>query len=140
VGEAHLLDDLSVSQTTGVAAPLSAPLRTSGRDVLDSLGRKVTFRGIHVDGMEVSSARVVATDEVLTAQKWGANFVRLPLSENFATPGDCAYDPTYLSRVDGLVSAATSRGMFLMIDLHTNAVTACATPTQQKMPDSGAVA
>jgi hypothetical protein len=139
VGQVHYVDDVSVTQTTGTAARLVAPLSTSGRDVLDGLGRKVTFRGIHLDGMQWSASKVIATDEVLTAQKWGANFIRLPLNENFATPGDCSYDPTYLSRVDTLVNAATSRGMLLMIDLHTNALAACAAPTQQKMPDSGAV-
>jgi hypothetical protein len=138
-GEVHYVDDVTLTQTTGTAARLSAPLTTSGRDVLDSLGRKVVLRGIHLNGMQQSSTRIVNTTQVQIAQRWGANFVRLPLSENFATPGDCAYDSTYLSRVDALVATATNRGMLALIDLHTNALTPCATPTQQKMPDAGAV-
>jgi len=139
LGEVHYVDDVAVRQITGTAAPLSAPLRTSGRDVLDSLGRRITFRGVHVDGMQWSRSKVITTDELLTAQKWGANLVRLPLNENYATPGDCAYDPTYLSRVDNVVSTVTGLGMLLLVDLHTNALTPCAAPTQQKMPDAGAV-
>ena len=54
-------------------------------------------------------------------------------------PGDCSYDSTYLSKVDAMVNAATSQGIFVMLDLHTNALTACAAPTQQSMPDANAV-
>jgi hypothetical protein len=139
VGDAHWIDDVSVSSTTGTAAALVTPLSTSGTNVLDGLGRKVTFAGVDIDGLQYSSTANVTTSEVAAAQKWGANFVRLPLGENYLLAGDCDYDANYLSRVDGMVDAVTSRGMFVMLDLHTLAVTPCAAPKQQPMPDSGAV-
>ena len=139
-GETHLLDDLSISQTTGVAAPFVTPLSTSGRYVVDGAGHKVVFRGIDVNGLQYSNVANVTTSEITQAQQWGANFIRLPLGENYVIPGDCLYDGNYLNKVDALVQAATSRGLFIMLDLHTNNVLGdCTAPIQQKMPDQKAV-
>ena len=107
--------------------------------MLDGLGRIVHFHGVDIDGLQYSNTANVTPSEMSVAQAWGANFVRLPLAENYLVPGDCSYDSSYLSKVDAMVNAATSQGMFIMLDLHTNALTACAAPTQQDMPDAKAV-
>ncbi|MCW2548859.1 MAG: cellulose-binding family [Mycobacterium sp.] len=138
-GDVQLLDDISVSNTKGVAARIVGPLKTSGSNVLDSSGRIVRFRGIDIDGLQYSNTANVTTSEIAVAQSWGANFIRLPLAENYLVAGDCSYDSTYLSKVDAMVNSATSAGMFIMLDLHTNAVTSCAAPKQQFMPDAKAV-
>ena len=138
-GDVQRLDDVSVSSTTGVAAKIVGPLKTQGTNVLDGLGRVVHFHGVDIDGLQYSNTANVTPSEVSVAQAWGANFVRLPLAENYLMPGDCSYDSTYLSKVDAMVNAATSQGIFIMLDLHTNALTACAAPAQQDMPDANAV-
>jgi hypothetical protein len=140
-GETHLLDDVSVSQVSGAPTALAGPLHTSGAQIVDAKGRAVTLHGINISGLETygSAATPVSPAEVATAQQWGANYVRIPLGENSVVPGDCSYDSTYLSRVDAMVQAATSRGMLALVDLHRNAVTACGPIVQQNMPDSKAV-
>ncbi|MCW2693076.1 MAG: cellulose-binding family, partial [Mycobacterium sp.] len=138
-GDVHLFDDLSVRATTGTAAKLVGPLTTRGTAVYDATGAKVTFRGIDVDGLQYPATAKVTTKDITAARAWGANLVRIPLAENPVIPGDCAYDPTYLTKVDTLVQAATSAGIVALLDLHTNAVTACAAPAQQAMPDPKAV-
>src|SRR6201999_1456228 len=107
------------------------PLTTQGTNVLDGLGRIVNFHGIDVDGLQYSNTANVPPSEVTVAQSWGANFIRLPLAENYLVPGDCSYDSTYLSKIDAMVNAATSQGIFVMLDLHTHALSACAAPAQQ---------
>ena len=138
-GDVQRLDDVSVSSTSGVAAKIVGPLTTQGTNVLDGLGRIVHFHGVDVDGLQYSNTANVTTSEVTVAQSWGANFIRLPLAENYLVPGDCSYDSSYLGKVDAMVNAATSQGIFVMLDLHTNALTACAAPKQQSMPDANAV-
>jgi hypothetical protein len=141
LGETHLLDDVTVTQVAGGAASIVGPLHTTGNHVLDASGRTVTFRGLAISGLErpLANAVPVSTDEAATAKSWGANFVRLPLAENPVLPGDCLYDATYLARVDTMVDAITSRGMVALVDLHTNAATACGPTVQQTLPDAGSV-
>jgi len=140
-GEGHLLDDATFQHVTGTSAKIAGPLHTSGNHVLDANGRVVTFRGLAISGLERTAANAVplSTVEVATAKSWGANFVRLPLAENKALVGDCQYDATYLSTVDSMVNAITSRGMVALVDLHTNATTPCGDTVQQNLPDTGAI-
>lgn len=142
VGEVHLLDDATLKHETGTPNKIVGPLRTSGNRVLDANGRVVTFRGLAISGLERTAANAVpvSTNEAATANSWGANFVRLPLAENKALIGDCQYDPSYLSTVDAMVNAITSRGMVALVDLHTNATTPCGDTVQQNLPDTGAIA
>ncbi len=138
-GDIQYVDDVSLTRTTGTAARVVGPLTTRGPRVLDARGRQVHFTGVDIDGLQYSNTANVTTSEVTVARSWGANFVRLPLAENYALAGDCSYDSTYLSKVDAMVNAATSAGMFIMLDLHTNALTPCAAPRQQLMPDAKSV-
>jgi hypothetical protein len=142
-GLVDYVDDVAVSRTTGVAAPIAGPLTTSGPNVLDAQGRVVHLRGVQLAGMRVFggwSDTSVTTDQIDAAHAWGANFVRLPLAENPAVPGDCSYDPSYLSIVDRIVNDATSRGMVILLDLHSQALTPCGDYSQQqKMADPSSV-
>ncbi|MCW2550183.1 MAG: Endoglucanase precursor [Mycobacterium sp.] len=138
-GDLQGVDDVAVTRTVGVAAKVIGPLTTQGPNILDANSRVVHFRGIDIDGLQYSNQANVTTSEVAVAQSWGANFVRLPLAENYVVPTDCSYDSTYLSKVDAMVNAATASGMFIMLDLHTNGVTACTAPKQQLMPDPNSV-
>jgi hypothetical protein len=133
------LDDISLTSTSGIAAKIVGPLTTQGTEVIDGLGRTVKFHGVDIDGLQYSNTANVTTSELAVAQAWGANFVRLPLAENYLVPTDCSYDSSYLAKVDAMVNAATGNGLFIMLDLHTNALTRCAAPTQQDMPDANAV-
>ena len=136
------VDDVTVWQSSGYATTIAGPLTTSGNKVLDAQGREVHLHGVQLGGMRNLSwtPTTVTTAEVDAAHRYGANFARLPVSENPMTPGDCSYDANYVNTVDRIINDVTSRGMLLLLDLHTNAVTACGDwSQQQKMPDSEAV-
>jgi hypothetical protein len=139
VGVVDYVDDVSVTETTGVAAPIVGPLTTRGTNVLDANGMRVQLHGIQLGGLRNAdwSVDTVTTSEIAAAQSWGANFARLPLAENPMTPGDCSYDQSYVDNVDRIVDDVTSRGMVILLDLHTNAITPCGDWTrQQRLPDA----
>jgi hypothetical protein len=142
-GVVDYFDDVTVTQTTGSAAAVVGPLTTSGTSVVDGRGRRVQLHGVQLGGMKNMNwtANTVTIEEIDAAHRWGANLARLPVAENPFVPGDCSYDPNYVSTVDRIVNDATSRGMVLLLDLHTNAVTKCGVwDEQQKLPDAQAVA
>lgn len=138
-GDVQLLDDIVVTRTEGSPAGLAGPLTTSGPLVLDSTGQVVHLQGVDLDGLQTSSTAGVSTSEIAVARSWGANFVRIPMAQNFLLSGDCSYDSAYQGRIDALVSFATNRGMLVLLDLHTQAVVPCSTPRQQAMPDAKSV-
>jgi endoglucanase len=135
------VDDVTLTRTTGFAAPVVGPLTTSGPNVLDANGNRVVLHGIQLGGLAARgwSATMANTEEIDLIHSWGANFVRLPLVENPALPGDCLYNPSYLSVVDRVVHDVTSRGMVVLLDLHLLAVTPCGPYAKQKLPDGAAV-
>jgi hypothetical protein len=142
LGLVDYFDDVTVWKSTGFAAPVVGPLTTSGAMVLDASGRRVQLHGVQLGGMKSMNwnANTVTTAEVDAAHRWGANFARLPVAENPMVPNDCSYDASYVSTVDRIVNDVTSRGMVLLLDLHTNAVTDCGDwGQQQNLPDSKAV-
>jgi hypothetical protein len=135
-------DDVTVWQTTGYATPLVGPLSTSGAKVLDAQGREVHLHGVQLGGMRSTNwtTNTVSTAEIDAAHRYGANLARLPVGENPMTPSDCSYDANYVSTVDRIVNDVTSRGMLLLLDLHTNAAANCGDwGNQQKLPDTKAV-
>jgi hypothetical protein len=140
-GLVDYVDDVTLTQTTGVATALVGPLSTVGHSVVDANGQPVHFHGVQVGGLSDRgwSATSVTDDQVAAIQSWGANFVRLPLAENLAVPGDCSYAASYLPTVDDVVDSVTSRGMLVLLDLHTNAVLPCGAFAKQKLPDGKAV-
>ncbi|HEX4654312.1 MAG TPA: glycoside hydrolase family 5 protein [Mycobacteriales bacterium] len=141
-GVTDFFDDVTVSESTGTAAPVVGPLTTSGTSVLDGQGRRVQLHGMQLGGMKNANwtPDTVTTAEIDAAHRWGANLARLPVAENPFVSTDCSYDPNYVSTIDRIVNDVTGRGMVLLLDLHTNAVTKCGVwEQQQKMPDGEAV-
>jgi hypothetical protein len=115
------------------------PLHTSGNRVVQANGQPVALRGVVLTGLQVSgtlSGTGVTEDAVAQAKAWGANFVRLPLGEQFWLSSNCDYVAGYQSAVDQVVKWITSRGMVALLDLHTNTVGGCTTGKQHDMADA----
>jgi hypothetical protein len=139
---ADRIDDVRVWETTGAPTPVAGPLTTDGSTVLDAQGRRVTLHGVQLGGMKSTgwTPDTVSTAQIDAAHRWGANFARLPVAENPMVPDDCSFDQSYVDTVDRIVNDVTSRGMVLLLDLHTNAVSDCGDwSRQQKLPDAKAV-
>ena len=79
----------------------------------------------------------VSEQAVIEAKEWGANFVRVPLSEEYWLSSNCDYSSTYEATVDQVVNWITSLGMVALLDLHTNSLSSCdsGTPSQHNMAD-----
>jgi Tol biopolymer transport system component len=133
-GESHVIDDVTLTTAPGSSAAIVGPLTTSGNKILDARGNAVTLRGFNRIGME-GSGDTPGADEMAHAKAWGANFIRLPLSEASWLPGSCTYDASYATKLDGAVSAITSQGMLALLDLHTNRITSCGPVGRQPMAD-----
>jgi hypothetical protein len=133
-GETHYLDTASLTTAPSGSASIAGPLHTSGNQIYDANNNPVVFRGIHRDGLERDITNL-SSDEIGHAKQWGANFVRVPLGEQLWLSNSCAYDPTYASKVDNMVSWITSRGMVALLDLHYNTISNCGTASQQFMAD-----
>jgi hypothetical protein len=143
-GAAHtgdFVDDVVVTETTGTAARLVAPLTTQGRDILDATGQRVVLRGIEIEGLSSDQEQSLTTllQEIETAQSWGANMIRLPLDEDKLVAGSCAYDSGYLGRLRQLVAAITAHGMLAELDLETFAAMPCGPAHLPPMPDTRSI-
>jgi len=137
VGDEVYFDDAWVEGATGATASVVGPLHTSSNQILDANGDQVTLRGMVLDGLESSSTAPEITEQtVIAAKAWGANFLRVPLGEQFWLSTNCDYDPDYASRVDQVVGWIASLGMVALLDLHFNTVGTCETGGPHNMADA----
>ncbi|HUC36515.1 MAG TPA: glycoside hydrolase family 5 protein [Acidimicrobiales bacterium] len=135
-GDQVYLDDAWLEGASDQSPSVAGPLHTAGNQIVDSSGHQVTFHGMVLDGLEGSStATQITYQTVLGAKAWGANFLRVPLGEQFWLGSNCDYDPNYAARVTQVVNWITSLGMVALLDLHTNTVGGCATGVQHNMAD-----
>jgi hypothetical protein len=77
-------------------------------------------------------------DQINIAHQWGANEVRVPLSEDRLVVGACGYDSSYLTTIREIVAYATAAGMLVDLDLENAAVTPCGPFYLPPMPDQRA--
>ena len=142
VGQDFLIESPSLyTLTTPAVAPsVVGPLHTSGNQIVQANGQSIMLRGVVMPGLQISSTMSgtgASEQTVIEAKDWGANFVRVPLSEEYWLTSNCDYNPTYQATVDQVVNWITSLGMVALLDLHTNSVSSCetGTPSQHNMAD-----
>lgn len=99
----------------------STPIAEQQSGLYNYLGHWDNWPDVNGDCTPFTDSSIQAMDD------WGANVVRVMLSEMFwgdesATGSSpCASRfPTYRQNVDAVVASITSRGMIALIDLHTN--------------------
>jgi hypothetical protein len=139
-GQDFLIESPSLSAlTTPLAAPaVVGPLHSSGNEIVQANGQPVTLRGVVLPGLEQTGTVAdtgVSQQAIVEAKAWGANFVRVPLGEQFWLSSNCDYVPSYESEVDKVVDWITSLGMVALLDLHTNTIGGCQTGSQHNMAD-----
>jgi hypothetical protein len=138
--EVHEVAQPSVSTSAGSSPALHGPLHTSGKDILDATGSKVTLRGINRVGFENAPNLFPQDVEIAQAKGWGANIIRLPLAESFwlntCGTDNPTNDPGYPAKVDSIVNSITSRGMVALLDLHKNVMSLCGKSQMQAMADA----
>jgi len=119
---------LNVLKAPDTAPSVVGPLSTTGNQIMQANGQPVTLRGLVMPGLEQKGTLPgtgVSEQAVIEAKDWGANFVRVPLGEQFWLSSNCDYVPSYVSTVDQVVKWITSLGMVALLDLHANTVGGC---------------
>ena len=140
VGQSFLVESpvLNALTTPATAPSVVGPLHTSGNQIIQANGQPVTLRGFVMPGLEQRGTLAgtgVNKQAVIEAKAWGANFVRVPLGEQFWLSSNCDYAPSYVSTVDQVVQWITSLGMVALLDLHTNTVGGCEAGGPHNMAD-----
>ncbi len=140
VGQDFLVESpgLSSLTTPAVAPSVVGPLTTLGNQIIQANGRPISLHGVVMPGLEQSGTLAgtgVSEQAVIEAKAWGANFVRVPLGEQFWLSSNCDYVSAYEATVDQVVDWITSLGMVALLDLHTNTVSGCETGSQHNMAD-----
>jgi len=100
----------------------SAFLHVSGTKIRTQDGVEVKFHGINVPSLEwaVAGEHVLESIDV-ALDKWGANLVRVPLSQDrwFGKAPDSKDDgASYRKLVDEVVAKVSSKGKHVLLDLH----------------------
>jgi len=140
VGQSLYVESPVIGAVSGSGSPaVDGPLHTSGNKIIQANGAPVTLQGVNIAGLEYHgtlSTSGITQQAVADARAWGANFVRLPLSEAFWLSSNCKYSSGYAAAVQTVVNWITSSGMVALLDLHTNTVGGCESPEQHNMADS----
>jgi len=139
VGQVFYVESPTLTMLGPGSPVVVGPLHTSGNQVVQANGTPVVLQGVVLEGLEVTpylNDPGVTQQAVVEAREWGANFVRVPLGEQFWLSSNCDYVSSYQSTVDQVVNWITSLGMVALLDLHTNTVEGCEPGAQQNMADA----
>lgn len=98
------------------------PLHVDGKRILDSDGQEVWLQGVSVPSLEWSNAGENVVPSIIGAiTQWKSNVIRLPVSRKRWFGGDPKQGDggvAYRAVIDQAVQAASSRGAWIVIDLH----------------------
>ena len=99
--------------------PSTPGFTVRGNQIIHRLGFSAVFRGVNKGSFEYSRYGEQMTEEdAHWVEGWGATMVRLPVSEQFALPFSCHYDPGYLDRVGQEIALLNTHGLYVLLDNH----------------------
>lgn len=97
-------------------------LRVEGNKVIDASGKEVWLQGVSIDSLQWSATGENIVGKVITAiDDWGVNVVRLPMKEDYwfgRKVGQQDGGADYRKVIDEAITACSTRGAYLIIDLH----------------------
>ncbi|HEU5080180.1 MAG TPA: cellulase family glycosylhydrolase [Opitutaceae bacterium] len=114
------------SATEGQAAHAEAPelreLHVDGRKLLDDRGTEVWLQGVNVVSLEFRLHGEHVPEAIRAAvEDWKANAIRLPVKESYwfgREKGQSDGGAAYRQLVDESIREITSRGAYVILDLH----------------------
>jgi hypothetical protein len=126
-GESHLTD--SVRLRIDEPQRLSVKADADGPTIADSLGSKVTLRGVNVNQLgsyyqqdhSVAGVRPLTDQDFADIAALGLNVVRLTLSWSELEPEPGRISEEYLLRIRRAVDMARSHRIYVLLDMHQDA-------------------
>lgn len=117
--------------------PSAKGYTAQGTRILGPDGAPFVPRGVNRNSLESSvDGWYWDWGDALAIADWGANIVRVPLSQQFWLAESCDYSPRYRDNVDKAVRLITNAGMVALLDLHHSSRGAtCGVNARQKMAD-----
>lgn len=99
------------------------------------------FAGVNRPGFQWHPAQRQTEDNFVRIREWGANTVRIPLSQGFWLTGSASHDPAYRQSVEQSVRWARGQGLNVVLDLHYSDGGDLSMPMAmgQRMPDRNSV-
>lgn len=106
-----------------VATPTPSPavttaLRAEDGVILDARGRTVILRGIAMIKKSAPYLPNLDARDFALVRSWGMNSIRLGTSWRAIEPSEGEYDIAYLDRLAAFARAATSAGLWVIVDMH----------------------
>lgn len=108
--------------------PAEPTYTVRGTDILDPHGQRVVLKGVNRAGYQRwkhgGTQFNQGEHEAAQVERWGADFVRIQLNQDFWLADCRAYDPytalmsTYRNVIESEVNEFTSRGIYTILDLH----------------------
>ena len=102
--------------------PAPQVLHGEGKRLLRADGTEVWLQGVSVDSLQWSNTGEGTLSSVIAAiESWKANIIRLPMVESRwfgRDKGQSDGGTAYRAIIDQAITAASSRGVYLIIDLH----------------------
>lgn len=114
--------DIAAEPVIDGGKPAPLPLHVEGKRLLRSDGSEIWLQGVSVDSMQWTNTGDETVATIATAiEVWKANVIRLPMTESRWFGQDKEQSDggvAYRRVIDEAVRAASSRGAYLIIDLH----------------------
>src|SRR5205814_9739142 len=89
---------------TVTLTPATAQYTVAGNAILGPTGTPVTLRGVNRNGLDyMNHGYYSGLTDVAAMSDWGANIVRVQLSEDFWLTSSCQYSAGYQQAVDTMV-------------------------------------
>ena len=110
----------AVVEVDGKGLPPAA-LHVDGKNILDATGKEMWLQGVAVPSLEWTNTGEEVLPSIITAiTTWKANIIRLPVTDErwFGGKGQTDGGAAYRALVGQAVQAASSRGAYLIINLH----------------------
>eukprot|EP01119_Soliformovum_irregulare_P025095 TRINITY_DN918_c0_g1_i1.p1 TRINITY_DN918_c0_g1~~TRINITY_DN918_c0_g1_i1.p1 ORF type:complete len:357 (+),score=49.78 TRINITY_DN918_c0_g1_i1:100-1170(+) len=127
-----------ILMVSAIFVGIATAYTVSGNQIFDPNGKLVILRGLDRPSLEWScTGQQMSLADYALMKSWGANIIRLSLSQCCLLAGLNGYSASYASVIDQQVTWIKSLGMGVILDLHwSNQGSASTTCGQQPMADT----
>ena len=97
------------------------PIRVVGNKILDSDDKEVWLQGLNIPSLEWSiGGEQVLKSTIVAIEEWKSNVIRIPVKEEywFGQGGQSDGGKSYREVVDQMITLASNRGAYVILDLH----------------------